>query len=1129
MAVERWQHAIRLLDDPGLRNELFQIESRVIQAKFGADIGTRWNYRVLRIVRNITAIQEGFLRLAATSQAPMTPEAQRAARTVAQAWENIAQLGEGIPRATALLNAAVAYDFAGYQANSACLAQLALQDDEWTKEPSLDSVVSAFLQRRFLRLNLLSEELARPPDPSVSITTDELQRRAAQAVLARSLSAAAFYFLSGSIKALDKADSYLDLAARSATNLGDVVLTTTSLDLRNLLPVVKRRSTWTLLGHISSSPRWRRYIRVLARGLGKDVLDGRSICELWPSQKEALEQGLLTSDDNLVIRMPTSAGKTRIAEMLMVHTLISRPGAKCVYVAPYRALVNEIDDAFGMLFSDIGYGANAIHGAYDQDEYGQLIVSTEDILVLTPEKLDLLFRLQPELLDAVALVVIDEGHIVGDADRGSKFELLISRLRRRLPTARFIMMSAVVPEQTLDDFAQWIGGGKAARITSTWRPAVLKVAKLEWSGKVGTLRYVERGKSELFVPSVISQKMFEHYFQETGRIRRPRFPASNKGEVAAELAYVYANQGPVLVFTMQTNWAESIALKVMRRLELTELGGQGLHSVFRHRRNSRASAVSSEWLGPDHQLSELLDRGVAYHHARLPTPVRESIEEDFRNGQLAVLVATSTLAQGVNLPVRTVVFHSTRSQDADGNSRQLTARDYWNIAGRAGRAGHETTGTAIHIVMNRMDNQDFQRYVQQQDQVEPVESALYRLLDDLLSRRISSDEAASKLDADLLALLVEEDESILQKDLLGILSTSLFNIQAMGTQTPVQALTDVMTNSVLNIISNVPTAEKRRLYASTGLSSSSCLLVSAHITEQAVRVRGILESTSNSVEPELLEVLMDVLSQLWEMAPRELLSGYEAIVLAQWIEGLPIPDIASAAKIDPQELTRYIEDVYSYRMPWGTSAYLRIADFELPDLEVSLVAANVAGILKYGVPTPEAVWAMTAGVASRKASIMLGTRFVSEGKPRTPFEFKKWLGRFNPDSLSDELGLQGTELEMTARAVLRSQSNAFLRALDTQDDILPLETSVRAKPAAFTTGMAQRIRQGSSLQLKRDLDSRLNRNAVIAVYEGVNVGYLPTDAAQAVALEIDVGRSVVATALTETDSSQTIRLLLSET
>ena len=344
-------------------------------------------------------------------------------------------------------------------------------------------------------------------------------------------------------------------------------------------------------------------------GLGDDILDSRSISELWPSQVATVESGLLESDESHAVRMPTSAGKTRVAELAIVHSLVERPGSKCVYVAPYRALANEIEQSFANLFHDLGYGASTVPGGYDQDEMGEDLATVDDVLVLTPEKLDLLFRLQSELLEKVALIVIDEGHIVADRQRGPKFELLVSRLRRKIPDARFLMMSAVVPDETLDDFARWLGGSSGQAISTDWRPSVLKLGRLDWDGQRGTLRFsaddVADGGLE-FIPNLIKQAEYEHVAAETGRVRRPKFPSGTRqGRCRGRRLRTDSRRlDPSSCLSMQTNWAESTATALLRRIELAELTGETVPGEFRLRTTGRAVAVASEWLGEDHLVTE---------------------------------------------------------------------------------------------------------------------------------------------------------------------------------------------------------------------------------------------------------------------------------------------------------------------------------------------------------------------------------------------------------------------------------------------------------------------------------------------------------------------------------------------
>ena len=136
---------------------------------------------------------------------------------------------------------------------------------------------------------------------------------------------------------------------------------------------------------------------------------------------------------NKIVKMPTSAGKTRIAELAIVYTLITNPGSKCVYIAPYRALVSELEQTFLNLLSDLGYRVSSVAGAFESDEFEELLLHDADVVVTTPEKLDLLFRTQADFFSNVQLFVLDEAHIIHDLQRGAKYELLLTRLKRKLP------------------------------------------------------------------------------------------------------------------------------------------------------------------------------------------------------------------------------------------------------------------------------------------------------------------------------------------------------------------------------------------------------------------------------------------------------------------------------------------------------------------------------------------------------------------------------------------------------------------------------------------------------------------------------------------------------------------------
>ena len=182
-----------------------------------------------------------------------------------------------------------------------------------------------------------------------------------------------------------------------------------------------------------------------------------------------------------------------------------------------------------------------------------LLTEDADLVVLTPEKLDLLLRLRSDFLAKVRLIVLDEGHLVHDLNRGARLELLLTRLKLTLESPRFLVLSAVVPDRTLTDFAKWLQAGANGVITSAWRPSVQQVAALEWHRTTGVLRTRQLAKKTPSSASSSRASFSSAPSSEnpaTRRMNSRRFPESgNKGQVAAALAAEFAKIGSVLVFT----------------------------------------------------------------------------------------------------------------------------------------------------------------------------------------------------------------------------------------------------------------------------------------------------------------------------------------------------------------------------------------------------------------------------------------------------------------------------------------------------------------------------------------------------------------------------------------------------
>ena len=232
--------------------------------------------------------------------------------------------------------------------------------------------------------------------------------------------------------------------------------------------------------------------------------------------------------------------------------------------SPYRALAYEVERSLGAILNDLGYRVSSVVGSYEIDEFESFLLHSADLLIFTPEKMDLVLRTNPELFDHVKLMVLDEIHIVDDASRGIKFEFMLSRLKSRFPDCRFLVMSAVIPESSLENFSTWLANSPNRSISSNWRPTIQRIARFEWQGKRGVIRFEhdqEMPGLRAFVPGIIQQRTYSHRHPKTKRMRNPVFPTKEKGDVAAELAYAFSEQGPVLVFCTQTNWLRAYARK----------------------------------------------------------------------------------------------------------------------------------------------------------------------------------------------------------------------------------------------------------------------------------------------------------------------------------------------------------------------------------------------------------------------------------------------------------------------------------------------------------------------------------------------------------------------------------------
>lgn len=429
----------------------------------------------------------------------------------------------------------------------------------------------------------------------------------------------------------------------------------------NDLQLLVKNSIWTHTG-------FQNEIKRLSRMKAEN-----GILELLPSQQDALAGRMLDVVANaIVLQMPTSAGKTLMAEFNILVTRSLRPDAKIVYVVPSRALMNQVyfdlrDDLRGLGLS-IERTSSAVEVDPTEDQFLQ--ADQIDILVCTPEKLDLLIRRNHPSVSDVSLFVIDEAHTIENGQRGARLELLLTMLHRERAEAKFMLLSPFLPDAG-ESLAEWLGGGHAIQID--WRPSEKLVFGLRLEGNKAIYDVL---------PTALSTSIRHEHHREYAS----EFALTASGDKRRILEYATRKYGvdnkTMLILCQGRKTANTTAANISGWMPAGGAVSDEVRLVAKY---------MDEEIGCQTLYTRLLSQGVSVHHAGLSDETKILIEHLIRRGDIRYVCATTTIAEGVNFPVSSVYFDTyTR-----GRNKTLSANDFWNIAGRAGRTMVDDYGKII--------------------------------------------------------------------------------------------------------------------------------------------------------------------------------------------------------------------------------------------------------------------------------------------------------------------------------------------------------------------------------------------------------------------------------------------------
>lgn len=484
-------------------------------------------------------------------------------------------------------------------------------------------------------------------------------------------------------------DKHFEAGIKAATASGDAQH---EMILRWLHAAARIMVTNSLWWARTAQPRASDFVRSLTRR------QHQAMFELLPPQRAALlEHGLLDQAKTaIVVDMPTSGGKTLLAQFRILQALNQfRPENGWVaYVAPTRALSAQITRRLRKDFEPIGLRVEQLTAAVEVDAFEEKLLADQrqlfDILVATPEKLSLVIR-NKKVKRPLALVVMDEAHNLETEGRGLRIEFLLATIKRDCPQANFLLLMPYVEgsESVARWLAQDINAGHAISLgTTPWKPN---------ERILGLYRAVtddsERGAWRLdFETLAATEKaMSLHGTHRVGGVKPINVPKSQVlrgaeqkglGLQTAAISVVMSARGTSIAVANNIPTVWRMAKEATR--SLPELGT--VPAEIRLVQDFLRTEISA-----DFRLVEMLEKGVGVHHAGLSDDVRALMEWLAEAGNLRVLCATSTIAQGINFPVFSVFLQS-RFVPQGARSVEISPREFWNLAGRAGRLDHDSVG-----------------------------------------------------------------------------------------------------------------------------------------------------------------------------------------------------------------------------------------------------------------------------------------------------------------------------------------------------------------------------------------------------------------------------------------------------
>lgn len=397
---------------------------------------------------------------------------------------------------------------------------------------------------------------------------------------------------------------------------------------------------------------WDEYVKILEKS---------GYTTIWYPQCKAFDSGALDETGNFLFISSPGSGKTLIAEVVLIESFL-RSAKSGIYLVPYNELANEIYEELKERMESPEIGLRISKSTLTDENLSELKQS--NIMIMTYEKFDYHLRNHPELISELGAVIVDEFHMLADENRGAKLELIIAQLLYKYPDIRIIGLTAVIPNG--DELSAWMDAKFCD--TSDWRRNPLYEGVYDHHSKT------------------------INFYDHSGNFHHQESTGDHDSSPTYNLAFDYIKKGiderefpQMLIFASKRKDTRKFATGLQNCFGDQLDGGTCIEPYDLEKIATDLENLEGSDTKTLRELIEAVKKGVAFHNAGLGYNVKRIIMDALKNRKLLIMISTTTLSAGVNLPVKRVIISAPRIGGRGDFGKDLTVAEYKNLAGRAGR------------------------------------------------------------------------------------------------------------------------------------------------------------------------------------------------------------------------------------------------------------------------------------------------------------------------------------------------------------------------------------------------------------------------------------------------------------